>query len=220
VFTWNDFAPDKGPDSWGTGTLVGPRHVITAKHVCPTTPNGKMQFIPAFWDGACVFGTGVHADGWVSNIVFLGGNTAAHDVAVLRIVGDLGNVLGFMDIFDFNTYTIAYGPNSGLYWKASYPAGIAGGARPASQHDITVLSAVADGNSLELRHEGDVEGGASGSPIFGYFQPDGPNTPVVPFVHGVNSGAYEDTTTGVKYNIDAGGWPIQSMVAFARSYWP
>jgi V8-like Glu-specific endopeptidase len=219
VFTWDNYAPDKGPDGYGTGTLVGPRHVITAKHVCTTTPNGRMQFIPAFWDGACVYGTGAHAGGWVSNIVFLAGDTAAHDVAVLRIGGDLGNVLGWMDIFDFNTFTVQYGPNSGLYWKAGYPVDVAGGARPAAQHDITVLSAVADGNSLELRHEGDVEGGASGSPLFGFFQPPGNNTPM-PFVHGVNSGGHEDRVSGEKYNTDAGGWPLQSIVAFARNFWP
>jgi V8-like Glu-specific endopeptidase len=218
LFAWANFAPNTTPDSWGTASLVGPRHVVTAKHVCPptTASNWSMLFIPAYWDGSSVYGMGARS--FVSNIVFLSGATAAHDVAVLRLFDPLGSQLGWVDIFDLNTFHPQYNPSGGLYWKAGYPFDVAGGLRPSYEQGVTVLEAVPDGSSLELHHQADVEGGASGSPLFGYFEY--PLGVIKPYVDGVNSGAFLDTTTGEKYNVDAGGWPLHSIVAFARSFWP
>lgn len=218
VFVWENYIPNSGPDSYGSGALVGPRHVLTAKHVAPepNAANWKMLFIPAFFDGASVYGPG--AQSFASNFVYLGGTGAAHDVAVLRLSDPLGTQLGWMDIFDYYSFSGQWGPASGLFVKTAYPADVAMGARPSKQENIQLVSAVPDGNSLEFRHQGDVEGGTSGSPLWNWFEnPPGVRTPKV---EGVNSGAFADTKTGEKYNVDAGGWPIQSIVDFARSFWP
>jgi V8-like Glu-specific endopeptidase len=227
LFIWDNFTPNSGPDSWGSAVLVGPRHVLTAKHVCPAsalspppppaTPRWKMLFIPAYENGSSVYGPGVRS--FVSNIAFLSGATAAHDVAVLRLSdAALGTQLGWLDIFDYFSLPAALGPSDGPFFKTGYPAGVASALRPSFEENIRLLSAVPDGSSLELRHKADVEGGTSGAPLWGFIEnPPGVRTPKV---FGVTSGAHENTQTGERYNVDAGGWPIQSIVAFARSFWP
>jgi V8-like Glu-specific endopeptidase len=35
IFTWTNWAGGGGWNWWGSGVLVGPRHVLTAGHVCP-----------------------------------------------------------------------------------------------------------------------------------------------------------------------------------------
>jgi V8-like Glu-specific endopeptidase len=55
IFTWNNWAAGGGWTWSGSGVLVGPRHVLTAGHVCPWNAGSwAMQFVPAYWDGAPV----------------------------------------------------------------------------------------------------------------------------------------------------------------------
>jgi hypothetical protein len=222
LFVWNNFtsANMNMPDSSGSGTLVGPRHVLTAKHVLPTTttPNWKILFIAAYYQGQSVYGP--NAQSFVSNIVSLSGNGAAHDVAVLRLNDPLGSSVGWLA-------TQAYQPqwNGGAYWtKTGYPYDVAGSLKPSAESGITVVNAVPDGTSLELDHRADVAAGSSGGPLFGFFDahlfPGATTDPSIPLVVGVTSGGSQSTTTGVPINTDAGGWPLDSIVAFARNYWP
>jgi V8-like Glu-specific endopeptidase len=218
LFVWENYDPNSGPDSYGSAALVGPRHVLTAKHVCPapTATNWKMLFIPAYYDGTSVAGPGARS--FASHFVYLGGTGAAHDVAVLRLADPLGTQLGWMDIFDYFAFSGQWGPGSGLFLKTAYPADVAMGLRPSKQDNIQLDSAPANGTSLEFRHKGDVAGGTSGAPLWNWFEnPPGVRTPKV---EGVTSGAFANTQTGEQYNVDAGGWPLQSIVAFARSFWP
>lgn len=62
AFTWWNAKGDK-QTNWGSGVLVGPRHVLTASHVVPTTgivgspiywPDailGQVTFTPGYWNG-------------------------------------------------------------------------------------------------------------------------------------------------------------------------
>ena len=58
IFTYTTW-PTPNWSWWGSGALVGPRHVLTAGHVAPWgSQSWAMLFVPAYWDGASIFGAG------------------------------------------------------------------------------------------------------------------------------------------------------------------
>nr|MBA2695436.1 serine protease [Actinomycetota bacterium] len=80
VFARTNWAGGGSWDWWGSGVLVGPRHVLTAGHVCPWgSGSWAMLFVPAYWDGSSVHGEGARSyvsdfNGWNTN-----NTVAAHD---------------------------------------------------------------------------------------------------------------------------------------------
>ena len=70
LFTWKD-SSQPFYDSSAAAVLVGPRHVLTAAHATPYfSQNWKMLFVPGYFDGSSVVGTGV--DSWVSDFPHVG----------------------------------------------------------------------------------------------------------------------------------------------------
>ena len=145
-------------------------HVLTAGHVVPwASRNWAMLFVPAYWDGVSVYGSG--ASSWVSDC--RGWNTnqhvAAHDMAVLRLYTPLGSSLGWLGT---KTYHDSW--QGGPYWVlCGYPGAIAGGNRPYYQLGIPVLDDDEDGSTMEIEHQGDATGDDSCGPFFGFWN-DGP----------------------------------------------
>ena len=215
IFTWTNWAGGGGWTWWGSGALVGPRHVLTAGHVCPWgSGSWAMRFVPSYWNGAPALGAG--AQSWTSD--FRGWNTnhtvAAHDLAVLRLYDPIGSWLGWM-----GTKTYDSGWNGGAYWNlAGYPAAIAGGERPSNQSGIPVLDDDNDGDAKELEHHGDATGGDSGGPFFGFWS-DGP------YAVGVTSGGERIYGTPFGWwdednNIEAAGRAMVDLVRWAQTNWP
>lgn len=201
--------------SWsGSGVLVGPRHVLTAGHVAPWgSPNWAMQFVPAYWDGASIFGAG--ASSYVSD--FRGwntGNVAAHDISVLRLYEPLGQQLGWMGS---RTYDGAW--EGGNYWTLTgYPGAIAGAERPVYQTGVAVLDDDEDGDAQEIEHHGDSSPGESGGPMYGFWGSD-------PYAIGTTSGG--ETISGgflgigdEDNNIAAGGNAMVDLINWAITNWP
>jgi V8-like Glu-specific endopeptidase len=213
IFTWNNFSQPNWT-WWGSGVLVGPRHVLTAGHVAPWGSNNwAMKFVPGYWDGVSVNGPG--ASSWVSD--YRGWNTnqqvAAHDMSVLRLYTPLGSSLGWM-----GTKVYDGGWEGGPYWTlAGYPAAVAGGNRPSFQSGIPVLDDDEDGDAMEIEHHGDATGGDSGGPFFGFWN-DGP------YAVGTVSGG--ETVSGFlgigseDNNINAGGNAMVDLVRWAQNTWP
>lgn len=215
IFTWNDWGSGGGWTWSGSGVLVGPRHVLTAGHVCPWGARSwAMQFVPAYWDGAPLLGPG--AQSWTSD--FRGWNTndtvAAHDMAVLRLFDPIGASLGWMGtkVYDSNW-------NNGNYWTlAGYPGAVAGAQRPSYQSGIPVLDTDGDGDAQELEHHGDATAGDSGGPFFGFWGGS-------PYAVGATSGG-ESITGGIfgwgneDNNIEAGGRAMVDLVLWAQANWP
>ena len=208
IFTWTDTTQPNWAWS-GSGVLVGPRHVVTAGHVVPWgSANWGMLFVPAYYDGASLYGAG--STSWVSDA--RGWNTdetvAANDMAVLRLYNaDLGPALGWMGSKVFDTSW-----EGGDYWHlCGYPGMIAGANRPSWQGGIPVLDADASGGALEIEHHGDASPGDSGGPFFGFWN-DGPH--VVGTVSGGEANSQEDN------NINAGGSDLVNLIQWAQSNWP
>lgn len=215
IFTWTNWAGGGGWNWWGSGVLVGPRHVLTAGHVCPWgSGSWAMKFVPSYWNGSPALGPG--AQSWTSD--YRGWNTsdtvAAHDIAVLRLYDPIGPWLGWM-----GTKVYDSGWNGGPYWTlAGYPGAIAGGERPSSQSGIPVLDNDGDGDAQEIEHHGSATGGDSGGPFFGFWN-DGP------YAVGTTSGG-EAITGGIfgwgdeDNNIEAAGAAMVDLVIWAQSNWP
>jgi V8-like Glu-specific endopeptidase len=215
IFTWNNWAAGGGWTWSGSGVLVGPRHVLTAGHVCPWNAGSwAMQFVPAYWDGAPLLGPG--AQSWTSD--FRGWNTndtvAAHDMAVLRLYDPIGSSLGWMGT---KVYDSSW--NNGNYWTlAGYPGAIAGAQRPSYQSGIAVLDSDSDGDAQELEHHGDATPGDSGGPFFGFWSG-------APYAVGATSGGESITGTPFGWwnednNIEAGGRSLVDLVLWAQANWP
>ena len=215
IFTWTNWAGGGGWTWSGSGVLVGPRHVLTAGHVCPWgSGSWAMQFVPSYWNGSPLLGPG--AQSWTSD--YRGWNTndtvAAHDIAVLRLYDPIGSWLGWM-----GTKVYDSGWNGGPYWTlAGYPGAIAGAQRPSYQPGIQVLDTDGDGDAQEIEHHGDATAGDSGGPFFGFWN-DGP------YAVGTTSGG-EAITGGIfgwgneDNNIEAGGQAMVDLVLWAQANWP
>lgn len=209
VFTWTD-SSQPGWSFYGSGVLVGSRHVLTAGHVAPWgSPNWGMLFVPGYYDGNSVVGSG--ANSWVSDFRSLDSGAAtvsAHDLSLLRLYDPLGDQLGY---FGAKVYDRAW--QDGNYWGiVGYPS-LVTSERPSFQIGIPVLDNDVDGDAMELEHQGDTTGGDSGGPFFGTW-PDG-----YPYVIGTVSGG-ESFSGGEDNNICAGGQALANLINYWRANWP
>lgn len=201
VFGWTD--PSYTWTTSGAGVLVGPRHVLTAGHICPWGAKPWMMlFVPGYFDGKPVPGL----DSYVSD--FRGVNTddgvSAWDFAILRLYDPLGDQLGW---FGAKNYLKRWQDKP--YWQLiGYPAAIAGSERPSWQSGISALDDDADGRALEIEHHGDTSDGNSGGPLFGFW-PDG-----FPYVIGAHSGF--DADDREENNIAAGGTAMVELIRWAK----
>lgn len=205
VFAWTD--PSWTWTSSGAGVLVGPRHVLTAGHICPWGADPWMMlFVPGYFDGQPV----PLVDSYVSD--YRGWNTddgvSAWDFAILRLYDPLGDQLGW---FGAKPYIKRWQDKP--YWSLiGWPSAIAGGQRPSWQGGISVLDDDADRHALEIEHHGDTSDGNSGGPLYGFW-PDG-----FPYVIGAHSGY--DADDREDNNIAAGGLAMVELIHWAKQNLP
>jgi len=205
---------------WGSGVMIGPRHMMTASHVIVWKPNntaGWVRFTPLKFDNSEPFGHASavrtyfwnKADG--SNGLDL--TEGAFDYVVCVLDSYLGNVTGWMGSRGYDT-----GWDHGSYWgHVGYPQDLAGGARPAFigyQDFLGEESASLSGEaSFRIRHEIDVIPGQSGGPYFGWW-----NSEPWPRVVGIQSGQNLGGPGGD--NTCGGGNPLSDLINFARNDMP
>jgi hypothetical protein len=209
IFTWTN-ASNPNPSSYGSGVLVGPRHVLCAGHMAPWgSSNWMMKFVPSYYDGVSLDGPGVLSyvsDVWGYND---GQQVTAWDMVLLRLYTPLGDQLGY---FGSKTYDPAW--ENQPYWElCGYPSAVTS-ERPSYQLGISVLDHDNSGDAMQLEHQGDSTPGDSGGPFFSFW-PDG-----FPYVIGTVSGGEAITGSGAEdNNICAGGKAIVDLIKWGLANW-
>jgi V8-like Glu-specific endopeptidase len=201
----------------GSATLVGERLVLTAGHAVPwnSVAAGKwwMKFVPAYFNGASLFGAGVES--FVSDVIGYDTAGGGNDWAILRLWEPLGASLGFMG---FNSYSDSW--NDLPVWNnIGYPGDIANSQQPAFQQGFTINDTDgADNDGEELETENcDLNHGNSGGPMFAWFK-NGTDPRVVGVVSGQEV-EYKFPASSRHDNVFAGGDGMCSLVAFGRAIW-
>ncbi len=202
----------------GTGTLIGDRLVVTAGHMVPWGDSPWwMQFVPAYFNGASLFGAGVEsyvsdARGYDIANVFIG-----YDYAILRLYEPLGTSLGY---FGYNSYSDAWN-NLPIWSNIGYPGDIDNAQEPAFQKGFTIGADVGDGNGGdELETENcDLNHGNSGGPMFAWWN-NGTDPRVVAVVSSQLTNAQQPPFPSPDDNVFAGGDAFANLCAWGRSNWP
>jgi V8-like Glu-specific endopeptidase len=193
----------------GSGTMIGPRHLLTVSHVIDwTAPPGFaadwVRFSPAAFDGNAPFGQafGSHVYWYVKEDGdgFISGNEGLFDYVVVVLDRRLGEQTGWMGArgYDDNWDSLAAWSHIG------YPGDLNSGQRPTFQGGFTMDGTDAD--AQEILHRADVFPGQSGGPMFGWWSGDvGPRVVAVQsWQNGSDNGA-------------SGSMDMRDLVAQART---
>ena len=197
---------------WGSGVLIGPRHLLCASHMMTWNPDNtvnQVTFTPSYFDGNAPFGNSgiIH---WYAYRKVVGPNVSGADIeedyVVLVLSNRLGDVCGWMGT---RGYSDSW--NGLTDWShIGYPGDLTGGARPTFQNAISINSTGGnDPTDEELFQQADVWPGQSGGPFFGWWSGE-----PWPRVIGVQSAQNPQT------NLAGAGNDISSLVIQARSDFP
>jgi V8-like Glu-specific endopeptidase len=205
---------------WGSGVMVGPRHLLTASHVVNWgTGNtaGWLRFTPLSFDGSTPFGVA-----WASLIYWwnranpgdgINAVECAFDYVVCILDRRLGDITGWMGSRGYSTSW-----DGGSYWgHIGYPGDMSGGTRPAFHGpgvmDSTFTQSLGGRNSFGIRHRNDVWPGQSGGPYFGWWAGQ-----VGPHVVSTQSAQNWGGSTG--QNTSGGGDPLPVLVRWGLDHNP
>jgi V8-like Glu-specific endopeptidase len=218
-FPWSTCGRVDTASGWGSGVLIGPRHLMTASHVVNWGPNntaGWLKFTPLYFDGSAPFGIA-----WATTIYWwrqnkpptLSDNDVAFDYVVCVLDTRMGDVAGWMGSRGYDT-----GWNGGNYWgHVGYPTDLSGGQRPAFIGYQSFLDTEAEStgghDSFLIDHDIDVIPGQSGGPYFGWWA----NEPW-PRVVSIQSGQQHGSPTGP--NDCGGGNPLPDLISYALTQDP
>lgn len=171
-FPWSCFGRVDSPNGFGSGVMVGPRHLLTVSHMVQWLPNnqaGWIRFRPSFFDGSAPFG-----DAWAQWTYYkykVSGPTidvieGMFDYVCVVLNWPIGNATGWIGS---RGYTDAW--DGGTYWShIGYPGDLTAGNRPTFQNGIALDGAWWELDSNEaMAHHADVWPGQSGGPFFGWW---------------------------------------------------
>jgi V8-like Glu-specific endopeptidase len=171
-FPWSCFGRVDSPGGFGSGVMVGPRHLLTVSHIVQWLPDnqaGWIRFRPSFFDGSAPFG-----EAWATWTYYkykVSGPTidlieGMYDYVCVVLNQPIGNLTGWIGS---RGYTDSW--DGGTYWShIGYPGDLTGGNRPTFQGGIALDGAWWEFDSHEaMAHHADVWPGQSGGPFFGWW---------------------------------------------------
>jgi V8-like Glu-specific endopeptidase len=219
-FPWCTCGRVEKAGGWGSGVMIGPRHMITASHIINWGPNntaGWLKFTPLQFDTSEPFGfayaTRIYLWQQVNSSDGISSNEAAFDYVVCVLDRRLGDITGWMGSREYLSDW-----NGGSYWAhVGYPGDMGGGVRPSFHGDgimdSTISESTSGRNSFRIMHQNDYWGGQSGGPAFGWW--DNEEWPrVVAIYSAINWGM-----TGGP-NANGGGNPLPELINYARGVEP
>jgi hypothetical protein len=216
-------AQDRPGGPWGdrshaTGFLVGRRTVMTSGHAHPNTSAHawRIQVIPACWSGRSVFGmeyvTYVHSARWWHS-------DAGNDFLVGELYDPIGADLGYFGAITYDSdwedesfWTMCGYTDDRSLWAPSRQTTIA--VRDDDDGDDISLNGN-DYDTTQVESDADEASGASGSPLFAWFEGQ-------PQAVGVHSGVQRDNTiAGTEIlSCASGGTGFVEVILWARGEWP
>ena len=222
-FPWRITGKVRTAGGWGSGTMIGPRHVLTASHVVNWNADGSgnpgwATFTPAYFDGHGPWG-----ELNVTQVVFweqapgsLTDQETAFDYVVLVLEERIGDSIGYA-----GTRSYDEGWNGGAYWHyVGYPGELSSGERPAFQGACVVSSvgrhALNGNDGYVLGHFNEFTPGQSGGAIWGWWGTE-PWPRVVGVGSTIGSTAVRQPDGSTRGDNEYGGGPaLSSIVSWAR----
>jgi V8-like Glu-specific endopeptidase len=212
AYPWSASGRVDTAGGFGSGVMVGPRHLLTCAHVIQWLPNnqtGWIRFRPRFFDGSAPFG-----DAWGVLTYYkakVSGPTidwweGMYDYVCVVLNRRIGDVTGWVGS---RGYTDSW--DGGRYWThVGYPGDLAGGNRPFWEGSIALDGAWWQFDSHEaMSHRGDVWPGQSGGPFWGWWSGfSGPHAVAVQSSHNPSE------------NNASGGQDMADLVIRARADHP
>jgi hypothetical protein len=226
-FPWRTTGKVRTVGKWGSGTMIGPRHVLTASHVVNWTGGSRggvawLTFTPGYFDGSGPWGeiAATRVIYWLQAPGQLTDQQTAFDYAVLVLEDRIGEVIGYPG---YRTYDDDW--NGGRYWQyIGYPGELSSGERPAFRGDGVVSSVGEEDFSgrtgYVLGHFNEFTPGQSGGVAWGWWNNE-PWPRVVGVGSTIGSTAVEQPTGSTTGDNEYGGGPaLSQLIAWARANYP
>lgn len=170
-YPWGTVCKIVTAGGWGSGVIVGPRHVLTASHVVDWSRNGAGS-VEVHRTGGSVTATTAITRVWYFTKVtgLVGWSENDEDYAVLITSSRIGERFGWLGT---RTYNSSW--DGDRYWySVGYPGDIGGGNSPVWQNRKWLDEDAWDfGGGRSMTTDADMIPGQSGSPLFAWWS-DGP----------------------------------------------
>ena len=208
------------PGGWGSGVMIGRRHMMTASHVVPWLGGGGsdwMTFTPMQYDTSTPFGSAhvirIYAWQRVNGADGIQSNEAAFDYVVCVLSANLGDSTGWMGSREYSPDL-----NGQVRWAhIGYPFDIGSGVRPIyttnGVMDSTVSESSGGRSSFRIMHRNDLMRGQSGGPYFGWWSGEG-------FPRVIASQSAENWGAAGGPNAAGGGAPLPELIIHATTVEP
>ena len=222
AYPWSTVGRVKTNRSTCTGTMVGPRHLLTASHCIDWLPDGTtgwLSFAPAYYNGPTIFGEawGVETLSWrkITESRAPTDDKVAFDYAVVILDRRIGDLTGWAGYATFDPFWLGL-----RSWQnIGYPRDLTGTERPAfSEGPILSTNTQAFNGQFgqALGHRIDTSPGHSGGPYWGWFNA-GPIPEAFPRVTAVDS---MSPSTTAENNRAAGGEALSNLITWALANRP
>lgn len=220
-YPWHCIGKVRTAGGWGSGTVIGPRHVLTASHVVNWQPNGPpgwITFTPNYYDGRGAQGELAVNEilSWEHAPHFLTDLQVAFDYVILITNVRIGDTLGYAGA---RSYDSSWN-NKAVFQQIGYPAERSMGERPAIQTNAAINTKenhTLNGNDgCALGNFNDFTPGQSGGPCWGFWANEpGPSVVGVGSIIGTTNVAHPGST---RDDNDYGGGPaLLKLVNWARA---
>ena len=212
------------PTGQGSGTIIGPRHILTASHVIDwTLTNGKFGWVrfEADYNNGDVFQPSfAEVTYYYEQLSSVNGEyDVAEDYVVCVMDRRIGDELGWL-----GSKTYDDGWDGGGYWNhVGYPDDIGGGSEPVYEGGFSIANSWSPGffetgSGLDMETFTSLTHGDSGGPIFGFWS-DGPYVVGVVSAQGTLGPVITDLSSRTA-NWVAGGGEMPDLINQARGDYP
>ncbi len=204
-----------------TGSVIGPRLVLTASHCMDWQDGGGVgwvEFSPGYYNGNGPWGLyratrtlwWNRAEGGLTDV------ETAFDYVVLVMDRRIGDDVGYLG---YRTYDSAWN-GLDVWWHVGYPGDLTSAQRPTYQNNCTISTAeeqlLKGQTGLVLGHFNDTAGGHSGGPVWGWWGDE-----TFPRVVGVQSAAaFSPAMNPSGDNEFGGGAALSALISYARNNYP